>query len=331
MTARAGSLRLELGGLGFRVWCASAPVLADLEPPYLPFVSTAVTDPGPDVVSRSADRGAEIEMEVRVAPVPGFDDASPLFETGRAWTMRTRQDTRIVAQRSLAGDSPLWAASFALGVPHVTSWSDLEGTTASAADSGVSCLLRYPLDQILLMYALIPAGGLLLHATGVVVEGRALVCCGVSGAGKSTLARQFLAAGVGDLLSDDRVVVRPAGEAPTASGPAASGLAAGGLHAFGTPWPGDARIAVNDHAPFGALVFLRHGTANRVSELSPADALHRLLQVASIPWFDAPVMSESLGVCEAIVGAVRAYELEFRPEPAAAECLAAFAASSGPT
>jgi hypothetical protein len=48
-------------------------------------------------------------------------------------------------------------------------------------------------------------GGLLLHASGAVVDGRALIFPGVSGAGKSTLA---IKAGPERMLSDDTLAVR---------------------------------------------------------------------------------------------------------------------------
>lgn len=47
-------------------------------------------------------------------------------------------------------------------------------------------------------------GGLLLHASGAVVEGRALIFPAVSGSGKSTLARK---AGPGRMLADDTLAV----------------------------------------------------------------------------------------------------------------------------
>lgn len=53
-------------------------------------------------------------------------------------------------------------------------------------------------------------GGLLLHASGVALDGRALIACGPSGAGKTTFARLAVEAGC-TLLSDELLVLLPDG------------------------------------------------------------------------------------------------------------------------
>lgn len=56
-------------------------------------------------------------------------------------------------------------------------------------------------------YALRARGVLSLHASAVVIDGRAAAFCGVGGSGKSTLAAAFAAAGHG-VLSDDVLALR---------------------------------------------------------------------------------------------------------------------------
>ncbi|HMK91509.1 MAG TPA: hypothetical protein VK576_00780, partial [Thermoleophilia bacterium] len=135
---------------------------------------------------------------------------------------------------------------------------------------------------------------------------------GVSGAGKSTLARQFLGTGTDLLLSDDRIILRRSPQ---------------GWTAHGTPWAGDAGVAVNAGVPLRALLFLRQSDRNHVTPLAASEALHRLLRVTSIPWFDAAVLPTALDLCDELIGATPSFEFEFLPEPAAAETLRAFAAS----
>lgn len=312
MTLGGEPLRLELGGLRFVVRCASAPIQADLDAPYRPFVQ--VNRARADCNSCLQPDGDidDIEVDVRLQRPPTLSGATPLFETGQPWGMRADGDRRMLYRQAPRETTPYVMATFQLGVDRVTMWLDPTAWPPDADRLDVPCPLRYPFDQILLMYALARVRGLLVHATGVVLEERALVCCGVSGAGKSTLARQFLSAGVGELLCDDRMIMRRRED---------------GLLAYGTPWPSDARVAVNASAPLEALLFLRQGARNRITELPPGDALHRLLPVASIPWFDADVVSTSLGICDEIIAAVPAFELQFRPEPAAAELVRDFVAS----
>lgn len=60
---------------------------------------------------------------------------------------------------------------------------------------------------------------LIIHATCVAVQGRALLIQGASGSGKSGLALQLLAMGAG-LVADDRVALRDTGSAILAEAPA---------------------------------------------------------------------------------------------------------------
>jgi hypothetical protein len=156
----------------------------------------------------------------------------------------------------------------------------------------------YPVDQILFMYYLASRRGLLVHAAGLAADGRALIFPGVSGAGKSTLTRQFLARGWPTLLSDDRIIVREMG----------------GSHvAFGTPWPGDAGVAVNASAPLAAILFPARGEETRIRELSPQAALERLLPATSILWFESELLSSQLETCERLLRSVPAFELAWSP------------------
>jgi HPr kinase/phosphorylase len=66
----------------------------------------------------------------------------------------------------------------------------------------------------------VAAGGLILHASSVALDGRALLILGPSGSGKSGLALQLMALGAA-LIADDRTEVRLHDGHPTASCPAA--------------------------------------------------------------------------------------------------------------
>jgi len=130
---------------------------------------------------------------------------------------------------------PLWIADIA------PSFESVEVTCgdawAEARDEAgrISCPLQYPLDQVLLMYALSRCRGILVHAAGASADGKGLLFPGISGAGKSTISALLRAGDGVHLLSDDRIVVR--------------GNGSGGFDLGGTPWPGDAGVAENDSVP----------------------------------------------------------------------------------
>jgi hypothetical protein len=101
-------------------------------------------------------------------------------------------------------------------------------------------------------------------------------------------------------LSDDRMLLR-------------TGLA--GFRAHGSPWPGDARQALNDSAPLTALCFLEKTPEHRLSAIRPAEALRRLLEVTSVPWYSPSLRDQVLPLVDQLVAAVPAYRLGFRPDP----------------
>jgi hypothetical protein len=85
---------------------------------------------------------------------------------------------------------------------------------------------------------------------------------GVSGAGKTTMTR--LAPSEITLLTDEISYLRPRD---------------GGYSAFGTPFAGElAKTGENCAAPVAALFFLEQGPENRIEELSPAEAVRRLMR-----------------------------------------------------
>jgi hypothetical protein len=161
---------------------------------------------------------------------------------------------------------------------------------------------HYPLDRILVMY-LLRQSGIVLHAAGMVYAGKGVAFVGVSGAGKSTISG--LAAGRPGwaCLSDDRVILSLPGT------PA--------IH--GTPWPGDARLAVNDCAPLCRLLLLERGAVNEIRPLSPREALAHLAQTTSLPWYDAEYIEDGLAACDEIVRRIPCAALTFRPEASAVE------------
>jgi hypothetical protein len=149
------------------------------------------------------------------------------------------------------------------------------------------------------MYLLGPRG-LVVHAAGMIVHGRAVVLPGVSGAGKTTFAGLAAGRAGWEGLSDDRIIVR-----------VPDGVTS--VFAHGTPWPGEGRIASSRSGPLARLLFLDQGTTDAVRPLSPAEAASRLAATVSIPWFDAEYLGGTLDACERLVGRVPAALLTFRP------------------
>lgn len=90
-----------------------------------------------------------------------------------------------------------------------------------------------------------PPGELRLHASAVVLDGRALLILGPSGCGKSTLALDLIALGA-ELVADDQTLVRLAGPDLLASPyPNLAGrIEARHVGLLRLPWRASARLAL---------------------------------------------------------------------------------------
>lgn len=166
--------------------------------------------------------------------------------------------------------------------------------------------LLHPVDRLLFIGILSRRRGCIIHSCGWSRGGTSLLFPGVSGAGKTTLCRQLMASGEGRILSDDRVVIRAGGD---------------GFTAHGTPWPGDAKQALNEFAPLAGIAFIEQSPQHQVIPIRPDEALQRLFATASIPWYDAELRDRMLPIMERLVETVPAYRLGFHPQPDVVEHL----------
>ena len=219
--------------------------------------------------------------------MPCFTSFEKQFETSQSWSMYGNSDAKYIVFRSPgSSNEPEWVAKIYADLKHVDVFCKSSTNP-----------LRYPLDQILLINLLV-GRGLIIHAAGVVIDGKGYLFAGPSGAGKSTICGLFKEGGSITMLSDDRIVIEKKDD---------------DFLMFGTPWPGDAGIAVNESAGLHGIFFLNHSLKNIIKEISHRDALANLCKVASLPWYDSAELQRSLDFCEDLLKKVKAYDLHFRP------------------
>ena len=163
---------------------------------------------------------------------------------------------------------------------------------------------------------LLGSRGILLHAAGAVIHGRGMAFSGVSGAGKSTFTRLAAGRPGWQPLSDDRVIVRVGEASPTL---------------WGTPWSGEGKVAEHRCGEMAGLFFLEQGTTHEIRPLTPGQALSRLFQTASLPWYDAEYLEEALAGCGRIVETIPCGVITFRPEIGAIEAVERFLGRPGAT
>lgn len=203
-----------------------------------------------------------------------------------AWTLALEAAVfggRVPPGRAFVASGGRWGLA---GDPGAA-WLDV-GSRTGAAQRDAECLLLDALLRAAVARSALDAGGLLLHASAVVVDGRAHVFPAPSGSGKSTLA-----AGASHPLSDEVTVLLP--------GP-------GGFVAHATPW----WTSRGGAAPV-ACVYELAWDGEEVTPL-PRSALRRLVTNLALPLDGPEEQRAALSVAAQIARSVPCARLAFRPD-----------------
>ena len=282
----ASSYYLKIGGVTIEIETDDAIRLDNIDPINQPFFYSR------DIPSEIAD----ITISITLDSIPQTDHLVKIFDSDQSWSMFRDNDAYYVAMHPPALENPLWLVktnhTFTRGVIYCSE----SLVTEKNGKFQVSNPIAYPLDQILLMNHLARGKGALIHAAGVLFHGRGIIFPGRSGAGKSSISKQMTLGTGFELLSDDRIIVREMNHL---------------FRIYGTPWPGEAGISVNRSAPLEGILFLCHGSENRITPIGPAESLERLIPTVSVPWYDGGLMSGCLDFCGALASRVPAGELHF--------------------
>jgi hypothetical protein len=112
---------------------------------------------------------------------------------------------------------------------------------------------------------LLKYSGMLLHASAVVVDGKAYLFSGKSGAGKSTHTALWVKHFGADayILNEDKPAIR---------------FVDGRLYAYGTPWSGKTNQNVNAKVPVAGIVFLGQAPENKIRQLDAKEAFTAIFE-----------------------------------------------------
>lgn len=123
--------------------------------------------------------------------------------------------------------------------------------------------IRYLLSGTRFYFELIARGGMMLHSSAVVKDGRAYLFTANSGVGKSTHTGYWLGLFPGAyILNDDKPALRRVN---------------GAFRAYGTPWSGKHDISRNEGVPVGGIACIERAGTNFIEPLNTADAAAKLL------------------------------------------------------
>ena len=141
-------------------------------------------------------------------------------------------------------------------------------------------------------------GGIMLHASSVMVDGQVMIFAGVSGTGKTTMARLWRQHG-GTILNDERTLVIPR---------------RGKVAAGASPWHGEENQVNAATGPLAAIFFLKQAPENKLRSMPLEESLPRLLTTAFIPVFLSDGPGRTLDACTSILQSVSVYEMAFTPD-----------------
>ena len=152
---------------------------------------------------------------------------------------------------------------------------------------------------------LVNFGGFYLHASAVVVDGKAYLFSGHSHAGKSTHSRQWQAL-FGDkavIINDDKPALRRID---------------GVWYAYGTPWCGKDGINTNAKAPVAGVCFLKKAAENKIRRMNTFEAMQNILSQTIYKFQNAENLDKMLAHLNLFLSEIPVYELENLPQLAAA-------------
>jgi hypothetical protein len=211
--------------------------------------------------------------------LPPYPDMQPL--TGAESFLRVKENREEIW---------LWCGGFSL----YFNLAKGEGEARLAGDRDWQNVLRVTHFHVYLQQS-----ALMLHASGVIKQGRAVVFPGPSGAGKTTIVRH--SPGV-TVLSDEIVGVQlnDGGEA----------------RAYGTPFYGDwGQPGAQEVAPIKAFYFPRHSQQNRLIPLTQHEVLTRLLPCICTYTVREAFLEEIIDLGLRLAESVPGFDLHFRPGP----------------
>lgn len=285
----AVSTKIRIAGIDIILRVKDSIVLDKLPEASRPFIKSTDSENGPVAVN----------IDLKIDNLPGTEHLKKIFDSDQSWSMFMNEDEYFLTLSPPALDKKaVWLARFHRSFDKATIYCSEMLMREVNGETKLGNPFSYPLDQLLLMYILSRRDGIIIHAAGIIMNERGYIFAGKSGAGKSTISRLFAFRSGIEVLSDDRIVIRKIDDT---------------FMAFGTPWPGEAGIAVNRGVKLSGIFFITQASYNRIEEIKPQKALENILPVVSIPWYDENIMTKILNFCEVVISNIPSYKLHFKP------------------
>ena len=287
-------MRLRVAQL--ELWLDAEDTGLRLTPPpaHAKFVRARTSD-----VSQSSRGSCDLMLRVRNRPAPERDAGEAPLCVSEIWELWRDEADRYVFV------APRLSPPRQVVVDPDFTGGEVFGMFSSGDEAAL-----YPLESLdirLYVNWLAQYGDIILHASGVAVDGRGYAFAGSSGAGKSTLAASLLSAAASlaervtantgtVILGEDQVVLR---------------LLEDRFWIYGTPWHEDPTMCAPLGVPLEKLFLLDRTGANKVEACSPLDGVARLLQTALIPYYRPKAVAAILDHLALLARQVPFYTLSY--------------------
>ena len=163
-------------------------------------------------------------------------------------------------------------------------------------------IAEYRGTGVLFAKHLLKFNGTYMHASAVILDGKAYLFSANSGTGKSTHTEKWCRLFGATYLNDDKPALR---------------LVDGIWMAYGTPWSGKHDLSTPTGVPLGGIAFLKRGEENAIRPMPSADAVPHLLHQSQ--WkLQREQMQTQLALMDNLLRQIPVWELTCRNDDAAA-------------
>lgn len=166
--------------------------------------------------------------------------------------------------------------------------------------------LETPMDRVLFVHVVTHGLGVMLHACGVVQDGKGTIFAGPSNAGKTTLARLWTEYSEATILGDECLILRKRDNR---------------FWVYGTPWVGEAEAFSPLGVPVERIFFIYHAPQNMLATTSPARAVEQLLAQSILTPHDSYAVEYGLDFCLDLVTEIPIQDYGFVPDQSAVELI----------
>ncbi len=258
--------------------------------------NTYILDRFQSFFSRCSEK-ADLKVRVNSCDKLMEPKGKVLFHKSAKWLLKNTADQRIAV--CIYGEESQELVAILEADP---GWQNVSIDYLKTAPN-----IRYAaerLGNILMRNCILVRQGLVIHASAVEWQGKAVMFSAPSGTGKSTQAKLWRKHMGALILNDDCPAVRVAG---------------GQARVYGTPWSGSSNIFLNSHAPLSAVIMLEQAPENRICRLTACEAVSRLMPRCYLPYYDRELMGRAINQLEKIIAMTPVFLLRCRPDREAVE------------